>query len=186
MHTNRFMMCLLTSMAIACGQVTPDVSVVEPIQTITTVCVSDSDCAKNCERCVTGACGGVAVMGTVCRSSKAGDKSIGSIASPTCDPVEVCDGTTAVCPSDVIAMVGTVCGGPAIGPCESSSKVCNASGVCLARKPEGTICKGAGVSAICDPADRCDGVRSLCPGKYAAAGVDCGGGLQCNGFGLCR
>lgn len=151
-------------------------------------------CAVTCQTCVPGGGGActdmpVAAAGTVCRATRAAKPSVGGLSSAICDQPEVCDGVTAVCPSDVIAAPGLVCGNSIrLGPCDLpfGDRVCDDDGHCLARALPTQMCKAAGVSAICDPADYCDGSRVSCASRLALPGTDCGGGKTCDATGHCR
>ena len=101
---------------------------------------------------------------------------------------EVCDGSNPKCPVDDKQPITYPCR-QAGGPCDIAEFCDHMADTCPAIdkiKTAGTICKAAGVSAVCDPTDICDGIRKLCPAKYAPAGTSCGGAMTCTGGGICR
>ncbi len=89
--------------------------------------------------------------GTICRAS-----------TGTCDPQEVCTGSSASCPGNVVLGNGTPCPtGADSNPC--TQDICNGvSGPCThpAGNP-GTLCRAS--AGICDIAETCDGVSTTCP-----------------------
>lgn len=106
--------------------------------------------------CASGACcdlttGTVKPAGTVCRSS-----------SDLCDAAEVCDGTTTVCPADVISAANVICRA-ASGPCDLA-EVCNGTSVICPTDSfasSATICRAS--VAACDAAEYCTGTSTSCP-----------------------
>lgn len=97
-----------------------------------------------------------------------------------CATCEMCSaGTCAPRPA------GTPCGEQRTGgPCDVPDQ-CDGAGACITIKPVGTVCR-ASAHPVCDPDDVCDGKRLLCPGRIAAPGTPCGGGMKCGLTGLCR
>lgn len=147
-------------------------------------------CGQVCQACLSGGvCDAMtpAPAGTICRPPRAKDPAVGGISSNVCDPAEVCDGATFVCPADApYTAAGTICGtGLGIGPCDlKGMQACDGSGLCIARQPSSKMCKAAGLT-ICDPADYCDGFRQQCPANVAPAGTSCGAGKICQLNGFC-
>ena len=112
---------------------------------------------------------------TVCRA-----------AAGPCDAVELCTGSSGVCPMDARKPNTTVCRS-ARGACDVS-ELCDGTSVSCppdAIRPPGYVCKAAGTSATCDPMDTCDGTRTSCPANFAVYGTACGMGMTCNGLGRC-
>jgi RHS repeat-associated protein len=92
----------------------------------------------------------------------------------TCDAAETCTGTSAACPADGFAPVGTVCR-PAAGGCDAAETCTGTSAVCPAdgMAAAGTVCRPA--QSLCDVAETCDGSTAACPtDTFAAAGTTCG------------
>ena len=138
--------------------VNPDDDIVCTI-TNTSVCASavceDSACATYaCDP--TGAPGNCDIMtprveGTECRAS-------GGI----CDVAEVCDGSSPLCPGDMVEPDTTECR-PAADTCDIA-EYCDGSGVdCPADavEPSTTVCRVS--DGVCDPAEYCDGAAVECP-----------------------
>ena len=80
-----------------------------------------------------------------------------------CDPAELCDGSTTICPADDIEPAGTVCRAAAdlcdvAEECDGANDACPAD----ALAPAGTICRAA--ADDCDVAEVCDGSTIACPG----------------------
>ena len=101
-----------------------------------------------------GACaiaGQPAPAGTVCRAP----------AGP-CDVAEVCDGVTAACPADGLAVAGTVCRASA-GDCDIAETCTGKSTACPADGFEsaGTVCRAP--AGLCDVAESCTGSSASCP-----------------------
>src|SRR5439155_1532557 len=113
-------------------------------------------------------------------------------ASAACDPAEYCTGSSPACPMNAVAQAGTPCGASAACPgdvvapsgtaCGSSDATacnapdsCDSAGNCVNRvKVAGTVCRAAGASAVCNPAEVCDGASTTCPNDVIA-----GGGTAC-------
>ena len=89
--------------------------------------------------------------GTACRESVGG-----------CDPAELCDGVTTICPADDLEPAGTVCRSAA-GLCDVAETCDGSSGSCPvdANEPNGTVCRAA--ADDCDVAESCDGASAQCP-----------------------
>ncbi len=102
----------------------------------------DDECVLSDAGCQAGVCSGAAAgckaaaMATECRA-KNGD----------CDVAETCDGTTKVCPVDIVAALGTPCGEGIIEPtCDPD--VCTANGTCNTT-PIAADGTGCGVGMMC-------------------------------------
>jgi cysteine-rich repeat protein len=90
-----------------------------------------------------------------------------------CDAAEVCDGVSALCPSDVFAPAGTTC--------RDATSACDPADVCTGLvatcpvdvpAPAGTPCRGIG--GACDVAEVCDGASLACPSDlFVGAGQSC-------------
>ena len=89
--------------------------------------------------------------GTPCRS-----------AAGPCDVEETCDGVTADCPADKLAVAGKECRASA-GDCDIAETCSGTSAACSADgfKQSGTICRA--VAGPCDVAESCTGTGATCP-----------------------
>lgn len=147
-------------------------------------CGAPSDCVSGF--CVDGvccdsACGGGAVDCQACAASM-GATADGTCtllaasvtcraAASACDVAETCNGTSLVCPPDVLADAGTAC--------RASSGACDVADVCDGVSPlcadafadAGVACRAA--SGTCDAPDVCDGLSATCTDSAADAGVPC-------------
>ncbi|MBK8696623.1 MAG: hypothetical protein IPN17_31265 [Deltaproteobacteria bacterium] len=126
-------------------------------------------------------------LGTTCRPS---------LSVLACDPPETCNGTSNVCPTNVVTRVPTpeTCNGVddncdgvvdnitatacSPGACATGHQACSGTSVvCVvdSYSPNGTLCR-ASVNA-CDPAETCTGSSTNCPTNVSApAGFsDCSG-----------
>lgn len=133
-------------------------------------CTDASDCDDSLP-CTVDACEDMvcthelAPMGTVCRAS-----------TGVCDPGEMCDGSSDVCPSDQLAAAGTECRA-AVGECDVA-ETCDGSGAdCPADgfAEAGTECRAA--SNVCDASESCDGLSAMCPSDVFNNGAVCGDDL---------
>jgi fibronectin type 3 domain-containing protein len=79
-----------------------------------------------------------------------------------CDVEESCDGVSADCPPDKLAVAGTLCRAAA-GDCDIEETCTGASVACPADgfKLTGTVCRA--VKGPCDVAESCTGTSALCP-----------------------
>ncbi|HYB98708.1 MAG TPA: hypothetical protein VEC57_06185 [Candidatus Limnocylindrales bacterium] len=88
-----------------------------------------------------------------------------------CDPAEVCDGASGVCPAD--AKSTSVCR-KAAGACDVA-EVCDGAGNACpanARAMPGAVCRAA--TEACDLPEVCSGLGDSCPAdSFAAAGTPC-------------
>ncbi len=90
-----------------------------------------------------------------------------------CDVPEVCSGTSAACPPDLVQPGGYVCRVPdglcdAAETCNGSTPTCPLDGVL----PATTECSPS--LGACDPAEFCDGRSNACPpNQYEPTGVVC-------------
>lgn len=134
--------------------------------------------------CCDGACGGADADCQACTAAKKGgglDGVCGLVvknnpcraSSGACDPSEVCDGTSTLCPADKKAAAGTLCRGIA-GACDTA-EICNGTDPecpADAKVAAGTSCRAS--TGPCDPAELCDGANAACPSDgMAAAGTVC-------------
>jgi fibronectin type 3 domain-containing protein len=89
--------------------------------------------------------------GTVCRA-----------AAGLCDVAESCDGMSADCPADKLAVAGTECRAAA-GDCDIAETCSGTSGDCPVDgfKQAGTVCRAA--AGLCDVAESCTGSTAACP-----------------------
>jgi hypothetical protein len=97
----------------------------------------------------------------------------------TCDPAEVCDGTSINCPANVLAPPGTECR-PANGPCDETD-YCGSGGSCPdTKKPDGASC-GSGLYCQGGQCTGCGHENgSCCPGGgCAASDLVCGSNNTC-------
>jgi fibronectin type 3 domain-containing protein len=95
--------------------------------------------------------------GTVCRAA------VGA-----CDVDETCDGVTADCPADKLAVAGTSCRAVA-GDCDIAETCTGTSPNCPTDgfKQAGTVCRAA--AGACDVAESCTGTSAACPDDTLAA-----------------
>ncbi len=96
------------------------------------------------------------------------------VASGPCDIEEVCDGTSAPCPADVVESSSTVCRA-AVGPCDVAENCDGTNKNCPADQfePASTVCR-AGSGDICNPDEFCSGNSATCPPDVvASAGTEC-------------
>jgi fibronectin type 3 domain-containing protein len=79
-----------------------------------------------------------------------------------CDVEESCDGVSADCPADKLAVAGTSCRAAA-GDCDIAETCTGTSADCPADgfKLTGTVCRA--VAGPCDVAESCSGTSALCP-----------------------
>ena len=145
-------------------------------------------CVEGCRAgvidCATGMCvaSDPAPEGTPCRPA------IGE-----CDVAESCDGVTTTCPSDAFVDIGTTCSEgfcngsgscasgcmpgaacPRANPCERGVIECGTGvPVCVAAGPNdaGIECRPS--AGMCDVAETCDGVSTMCPVDRFAVGTTC-------------
>ena len=108
----------------------------------------------------------------------------------TCDPDDVCDGTTNACAA-VHAPALTACGDPDTTNCNAADS-CDALGTCVDRKKaSGFVCLAG--TGTCDPDDVCDGTTNACAAVHAPAltacgdpdATDCNAADSCNATGTC-
>ena len=135
------------------------------------------------ETCSSGACPADAVKpaATVCNPGS-GD---------SCDPDEVCDGSSATCPADTVTGAGTTCrtgSGDACDPDETCNGVADAPCPGDVVLSSSTVCRtGSGDS--CDPDELCTGTAGLsCPGDVVqSSSTVCrpGSGDSCDPDELC-
>jgi hypothetical protein len=87
-------------------------------------------------------------------------------AAGTCDVAETCDGTSAICPSDVKHT--SVCRAAA-GECDVAESCDGVTNTCPADDVESanTTCRAA--TGACDVAESCDGVTDTCPADSVAS-----------------
>lgn len=131
-------------------------------------------CVGTPNECVTQACSGTVGASAVCLSTPKLAGTVCRSAVNQCDAAEVCDGTGAPCPPDMLRPVGAVCRSAA-GPCDLEEACDGASAVCPAdaKVVEGTECRGA--ASECDVAEACDGTDDACPTDLGApSGTVCG------------
>jgi C1A family cysteine protease len=107
-------------------------------------CTTDTGTPGNCAHTP-------AAAGTVCRPSR-----------DACDAAEVCNGTSTVCPADVLAAKGTQCRAAAdlcdtAATCSGTSASCPANGF----KAKTAVCRA--VTGACDLAETCTGNSATCP-----------------------
>lgn len=91
-----------------------------------------------------------------------------------CDAMEVCDGTTTVCPPDRLLASGVSCRG-AVDVCDAVERCDGVTRACPtdARLAAGTVCRPS--IGDCDLADVCDGSSVSCEGDRAMTrGTACG------------
>ena len=125
----------------------------------------------DCQACnVTGAKGTCTPLPstTVCRAANPAN---------LCDAPEMCNGSSAACPSDKVKPAGTVCRAAsttnlcdAQETCNGTSAACPADGV----KPAGTVCRAASTTNLCDAPETCNGTSAACPADgVKPAGTEC-------------
>ncbi|KAH9830235.1 snake disintegrin-like protein [Teratosphaeria destructans] len=122
---------------------------------------SNEDCCHNCQ---------MASNGTVCRAS-----------TGSCDPQEVCSGTSAVCPSDVTSPDGQSCGSGlecASGQCTSRDKQCKTVMGSYTQGNDTYACDSSDCTISCASPEFGTGV---CYGlqQNFLDGTTCGGGGRC-------
>ncbi|MDP1825379.1 MAG: hypothetical protein Q8L48_19130 [Archangium sp.] len=118
------------------------------------------------------------------RIKSAGVICLAAGADAICDPAEVCNGSTATCPPNAFAPLGTSCGSSNATDCDAQD-TCSGAGACINRvKASGATCRAA--VAECDLAETCNGTTTSCPpdvrkpaGTACIGGV-CDGNLTCN------
>jgi C1A family cysteine protease len=101
-------------------------------------------------------------VGVVCRA-----------ATGACDSAEVCNGSGAPCPADVLSAPGTVCRAAA-GDCDNAEVCTGKSAACPANtfKSKTTVCRPA--AGACDVAELCTGNSAACPtDRKKAKGTVC-------------
>jgi hypothetical protein len=120
----------------------------------------------NCEACaapLTGQLQGVCAPvlgGRTCRAT-AGD----------CDMAESCDGTSTVCPADVVVASGEC--RPAAGACDTAESCDGASPTCPADAFEGPAVECRASLGACDVAEHCTGTAAACPPDGFLTAVAC-------------
>jgi len=122
---------------------------------------ANEDCCRNCQ---------LATNGTVCRAS-----------TGTCDPQEVCSGTSATCPADVTAPAGQSCGNRlqcASGQCTSRDQQCKTVMGSYTQGNDTYACDSSGCTLSCASPEFGTGV---CYGlqQNFLDGTVCGGGGRC-------
>ncbi|KAK5690163.1 hypothetical protein LTR97_012351 [Elasticomyces elasticus] len=128
---------------------------------------SNEDCCRNCQ---------LATNGTVCRSS-----------TGSCDPQEVCSGTSATCPVDITAPEGQSCGNGmqcASGQCTSRDQQCKTVMGSYTQGNDTYACDSSGCTISCASPEFGTGV---CYGlqQNFLDGTTCGGGGSCQN-GQCK
>ena len=99
-------------------------------------------------------------LGTECRA-----------AADVCDLAEVCDGVTAVCPSDGFEPATTECRA-AVGVCDAVDSCDGVSAACPVDLKLTSECRAA--ADVCDIAESCDGIADACPGdSFEPATTQC-------------
>lgn len=123
---------------------------------------SNEDCCKSCQ---------LATNGTVCRAS-----------TGSCDPQEVCSGTSATCPADVNAPNGQSCGSGSLqcisGQCTSRDQQCKTVMGSYTQGNDTYACDSSGCTISCASPEFGTGV---CYGlqQNFLDGTECGGGGRC-------
>lgn len=105
-------------------------------------------------------------------------------AADVCDVKERCDGTSAVCPADVVQEAGVICRAAA-GDCDAAES-CDGSSVSCpgdSVQPATTSC-GDPSDTECDDPDTCD-AAGFCQPNNAEEGTGCDDGAYCNGSDTC-
>lgn len=124
-----------------------------------------SDDCQGCSAVLTGAANGTCAPLTataVCRSS------IGA-----CDVEERCNGTSLLCPTDVVRAADAVCAVSTGAACDVDDVCDGVSAACPPRfAPAATVCAPAMVGG-CDVDDVCTGTSIDCPSRFLAAGTVC-------------
>jgi len=118
------------------------------------------------------------VADTICRA-----------AGGTCDAPEVCDGTSALCPtSDAMLPKGTECRAAAANSCDVAEECDGLVASCPqdSYATVGTECRAA--ANECDVAETCSGLSPDCGGdSFLKDGTACtDDGLACNGSAVCN
>ncbi len=131
-----------------------------------TVCGAGA--TDDCQACVStlstasdGVCAPIR-GGTECRAS-----------GGLCDPAEICDGSTAACPSDSLSAPGTSCRASS-GGCDPAEACDGASADCPsdAFSPDGVECRPS--AGVCDVTETCTGDGATCPADArVTAGTEC-------------
>jgi len=127
---------------------------------------SNEDCCRGCQ---------LASNGTVCRES-----------TGSCDPQEVCSGTSATCPADSTAPDGQSCGHSlecASGQCTSRDQQCKTVMGSYTQGNDTYACDSSGCAISCASPEFGTGV---CYGlqQNFLDGTDCGGGGRCQNVNL--
>lgn len=127
-------------------------------------CGSGASC-EGCSMARTGQANGtcsVVASGRVCRPS-----------SGQCDPAEVCNGVSTVCPGNVLSPAGQLCRAPA-GSCDAPESCTGTTGTCPpdVMRPAGLECQPSS-GGPCDLPDLCDGLTSACRARFQDAGAVC-------------
>ena len=138
-------------------------------------------CTDEGNVCTADVCDGAGVCthppgnaGTTCRS-----------AAGACDLAELCNGSSASCPSDGIAAAGTSCR-PVAGACDVAEACTGASVLCPADvlAAAGTVCRPS--AGQCDVAESCTGTAAACPANgFLADGTPCDDGEICSADDAC-
>ncbi|KAK5713346.1 hypothetical protein LTR17_017656 [Elasticomyces elasticus] len=128
---------------------------------------SNEDCCRNCQ---------LATNGTICRSS-----------TGSCDPQEVCSGTSSTCPVDITAPEGQSCGNGmqcASGQCTSRDQQCKTVMGSYTQGNDTYACDSSGCTISCASPEFGTGV---CYGlqQNFLDGTTCGGGGSCQN-GQCK
>lgn len=93
-----------------------------------------------------------------------------------CDSIEYCDGINKTCPSNGFAPVGTLCGFPPAGDCDTFDS-CDAQGNCVNNfLSSSTVCRTK--QDECDVAENCTGSSASCPPDlFEPDNTPCGPGI---------
>ncbi|MEM6786837.1 MAG: hypothetical protein AAF715_04905 [Myxococcota bacterium] len=156
--------CLLADTGQADGTCAPVTASTDPKGECT---IALSSCDGDFCSGTAGACEPAAAT-TVCRPP-----------AGACDPAELCDGTSNVCPADVLAGAGSICNA-SLGACDPQEVCDGVSPTCPPDvvSPANTVC--GPVMGPCDAEEVCDGVSDACPADGFIAdggtpvGVGCG------------
>ncbi|HYB98936.1 MAG TPA: hypothetical protein VEC57_07330 [Candidatus Limnocylindrales bacterium] len=140
---------------------------------------ADTTCSSDGNVCTLDRCDGssdtcqhpAGNAGTVCRAGS-GD---------LCDPDELCTGSEADCPADVVQPAGTVCRAGSGDLCNSDETCSGTAGAACpadAFEPSTTVCRSA--AHDCDSAELCPGTPAGCPSDADLPdGTSCDDGDDC-------
>ena len=130
-----------------------------PCSDAATRCNDGNPCTIDTCNADTGACINTpGNSGTVCRAS-----------AGACDPAEVCDGVSSVCPTDAKSTAECRASAGACDPAEFCDGVSNA---CPADAKSTAVCRAA--AGDCDVAESCNGVSNDCPtDAFKSSSVEC-------------